>query len=148
MSNTIIGLHRDVFSMVLPLVSDLSKQLRPRTLLVSLVVFVCSAIFFNFVSRVELLVSLLRWEFLALGLLVVSAILAARDDGLVRTWLFAFALAAGFGIHLAGIGITGASPGLVFRIAWAGLVGLSAALILGTLGGSLGLGLKRLRTGS
>ncbi|TVT82090.1 hypothetical protein FQA18_20105, partial [Haloferax volcanii] len=67
---------------------------------------------------------------------------------LVRTWLFAFASAAGFGIHLAGIGITGASPGLVFRIAWAGLVGLSAALILGTLGGSLGLGIKRLSTGS
>ncbi|WP_241430641.1 hypothetical protein [Haloferax elongans] len=97
-------------------------------------------------SHVEVLVSVLRWEYLTLGLLVFSAALAARDDGLVRTWLFAFALAAGFGIHLAGIGLTGGRPGPLFRIAWGAVVGLSAALVLGTLGGALGVGVKRLAT--
>ncbi|ELZ79654.1 hypothetical protein C455_08717 [Haloferax larsenii JCM 13917] len=132
--------------MALPTLSDLTRQRSAQVLLVSIGLCVCSAIFFASVSRVELLISVLRWEYLALGLLVFSAVLAARDDGLFRAWLFAFALGAGFGIHLAGIGITGGQPGPLFRIAWGSGIGLSAALVLGTLGGSLGLGVKRLAT--
>ncbi|AHZ24705.1 hypothetical protein E6P09_15300 (plasmid) [Haloferax mediterranei ATCC 33500] len=123
-----------------------SRYQRIQTLLVAVGLFSCSAVFFTVVSRVDLLVEIIRWEFLAVGLLALSALIAVRDGGLRRTWLFAFALEAGFGIHLGGVGITGKPPGPLFRVVWAGVVGLIAALILGTLGGSLGLGVKRLST--
>jgi len=130
--------------MALPTRSSFNKQVHPRTLLVSGGLFVCSAGFVQLVQRVPLLVAVFRLEYLVVGVLVLSAVVAVRDDGLWRAWLFTFALAAGFGIHLAGIGITGRLPGPVFRVAWAGFVGAVAALSVGTLGGSLGLGLKRL----
>ena len=132
--------------MVFPTVSDFNEQVNSQTLLVSVGLFLCSAASPLLVSRIEFLVELLRLEYLALGIFFLSAVLAARDDGLWRAWLFTFSLAAGFGIHLVGIGITGALPGPIFRVAWAGFVGVGTALVLGTLGGSLGLGLKHLST--
>lgn len=48
-----------------------------------------------------------------------------------------FALAAGFGIHLGGIGIGGEMPGLPFRVLWAVMVGSITAAILETLGRDL-----------
>jgi len=127
-------------------VAEFNEQVDPPTLLVAVGLFICSTVFVLLVPSVDFLVAVLRWKYLAVGLLLLSAVVAARDDGLWRAWLFTFALAAGFGVHLAGIGITGSLPGPVFRIVWGGVVGLAAALSVGTLGGSLGLGLKRLST--
>lgn len=128
---------------LLPL-SKFTTRIHPRTPLGSAGLLVCSAVFILLVSEVPFLVAVIRWEYLAVGLVCLSAGLAIRDGGLWRAWLFTFALAAGFGIHLAGIGITGSPPGPVFRIAWTGSVGAVAAVCLGTLGGLLGLGLRRL----
>ena len=86
----------------------------------------------------------LRLEYFAVGLLAGSAVLARYDRNLRRVWLFNFAFAAGFGIHLVGMGITGEMPGLPFRILWAITVGLVIAAVLGTLGGVLGMGVSRL----
>lgn len=117
---------------------------RRRTLLVAVGLFVCSATFFAVVPRFDPVVRILRVEHLAIGLFVASALVAAGGLGLRRTWVSVFALAAGFGVHLGGIGITGDLPGPLFRAAWAGVVGIVVASTLGVLGGSLGLGLRRL----
>ena len=69
--------------------------------------------------------------------------LAVHDHSLRRVWLFTFALAAGFGIHLVGMGITGKMPNILFRVVWASIVGLATAAVLGTFGGLLGLVLQR-----
>lgn len=116
-----------------------------QTVLIAIGLFVCSAGFLAMVKRFDLPVFLfLRLEYFALGLLVGSAGLAVHDQNLHRVWLFVFAFAAGFGIHLVGMGITGEMPDLPFRILWAGIVGLVTAAILGTIGGAVGLGLRRI----
>lgn len=88
----------------------------------------------------------LRLEHFAVGLLAGSAVLTVRDHSLRCVWLFTFALAAGFGIHLVGIEITGEMPEVSFRILWAIIVGFVVAAVLGTLGGLLGMAISRLST--
>ncbi|GAA5052455.1 hypothetical protein ACFFQF_24070 [Haladaptatus pallidirubidus] len=118
-----------------------------RTVLIAIGLFVCSAGFLSVVKWFDLTIfHFLRLEYFAIGLLVGSEVLAANDHSLRRVWIFSFALAAGFGIHLAGMGITGEMPGLPFRILWAISVGSVVAAVLGTLGGLLGMGLFRLST--
>jgi peptidoglycan/LPS O-acetylase OafA/YrhL len=121
------------------------RQTRVQTVLIAFGLFVCSAGFLAGVKRADWTVFLfLRLEYLAIGLLAGCAVLAAHDHNLRRVWLFTFALAAGFGIHLVGMGITGEMPGILFRVVWASIVGLATAAIFGTLGGLLGLVLQRI----
>ncbi|WP_231186742.1 hypothetical protein [Haladaptatus sp. DYF46] len=116
-----------------------------QTVCIALGLFVCSAGLLSAIKRFDLPVfRFLRLEYFALGLLIGSAVLAVRDQHLHRVWLFVFAFGAGFGIHLVGIGITGETPGLPFRILWAGIVGLVTAAIFGTIGGAIGLCLRRI----
>lgn len=121
------------------------RQTRLQTVLVAFGLFVCSAGFLAVVKRSELPVfQILRLEYLVVGLLAGCAVLAVHDHSLRRVWLFTFALAAGFGIQLVGMGITGAMPGILFRVMWASIVGLATAAVLGTLGGLLGLLFQRI----
>lgn len=122
--------------------SDRTQPL--RTFLVAVGLFLCSTGFFAVVTRFDPVLRILRLEHLALLLIAASAAGAIHDHGLRRVWVFVFALSAGFGIHLGGIGLTGETPGPLFRVAWAGVVGFGTAIVLGTVGGSLGLILKRL----
>ncbi|KZN23438.1 hypothetical protein A4G99_14300 [Haladaptatus sp. R4] len=124
---------------------DPDRQTRLRDGLTAVGLFLCSAGFLAVIARFDPPVfRFLRLEYFAVGLLTGSAVLARYDRNLRRVWLFNFAFAAGFGIHLVGMGITGEMPGLPFRILWAITVGLVIAAILGTLGGVLGLGVSRL----
>lgn len=84
---------------------------------------------------------------IAVALVLATAIVAFRDGAPWRAWAFSFALAAGFGVHLGGIGITGELPGIPFRLGWAIVVGVVTAVTLGSLGGVIGLGVRRLSLG-
>ncbi|KZN23163.1 hypothetical protein A4G99_16700 [Haladaptatus sp. R4] len=130
------------------LTSSLTDQrTRLQTVLITLGLFVCSAGFLVVVKRFDLPVfQFLRLEYLAVGLLTDCAVLAVQDQSLRRVWLFTLALAAGFGIHLAGMGIGGEMLGLTFRILWTIIVGAVVAAVLETLGGLLGLCLFRVST--
>ncbi|WP_227374314.1 hypothetical protein [Haladaptatus halobius] len=68
-----------------------------------------------------------------------------RRRSLRRAWTLAFAGAAGVGVNLGGIGLTGGPPSLVFWLLWAGGLGLAAALALDTVGFLIGAGLRRIR---
>ncbi|WP_396613776.1 hypothetical protein ACH9L7_18040 (plasmid) [Haloferax sp. S1W] len=125
-------------------VCDTDQARRRRTLFLAVVLFLGSTTFLTAVQRSDVLVGILRWEYLAGSLVVVSALVAVGDGGLWRAWAVTFALAAGFGIHLGGIGVTGKTPGLFFRVVWAAIVGVVTATTLGVLGGSAGLGIRRL----
>lgn len=121
-----------------------------RTLLAAVVLFVTSAAFFAIVPRFEppfaspvhrLLHAanhVLWWEYYAVGLVVGIALLTVRRRSLQRAWLLAFAGGAGVGVNLGGIALTGGSPGLVFILLWAGVLGIVTALLFGTVGFLLG----------
>jgi hypothetical protein len=95
------------------------------------------------VATVRPVAALVGLRSLAGGLAALSALLAARGGGLPRVWVVAFGLAAGFGVHLGGIGITGETPGIAVRLGWAVVVGVAGATALGLPGGGIGLGLRR-----
>lgn len=87
----------------------------------------------------------LWWEGLFLVLLAGAAVNAARGGPLSRTVLIVFAVGAGVGVNLGGIGINEGLPGIPFRVAWAVVVGGVLALVVGAGGHALGRGLTRLR---
>ncbi|RBI59469.1 hypothetical protein DMJ13_22950 [halophilic archaeon] len=117
-----------------------------QTYLLAIGIFICSAGFLTLIKAWDLsgISQVLRLEYFGVGLILASIALAFRDQGMKRAWIFVFAFGAGFGIHLVGMGITGEMPGLPFRVLWAGVVGAVTAAILGTLGGAIGIGLRRL----
>ena len=133
-----------LFSENRSLSTDYDRRDLFQTVLIAIGLFVCSAGFLAVVKWFDLTVfQFLRLEYFAFGLLAGCAVLAAYDHSLRRVWLFTFALAAGFGIHLVGMGISGEIPGIFFRILWAIIVGFVVAAVLGTLGGLVGLSLRR-----
>jgi hypothetical protein len=145
-----------IYTMNQTLVNDPGRKNFFQTFLIAVGLFVCSAALFATIPRFSspfatpihkflyTVVTFLWWEYLALGLIAGSALLAVYDQGLRREWVFVFACGAGVGINLGGIGITGDMPGLLFRVLWAGLIGFVTAAILGTLGGLLGFTLRRM----
>jgi|GEM_PF-2962162 hypothetical protein len=114
-----------------------------RALLLALGSFCLSTAVVGAFAAVDLLGELVELPHLAVGLVAVAAILAARSGELPCAWLVAFGLSAGFGVHLGGIGITGETPGIPFRLTWAVVVGIVGATALGLPGGAIGLGLRR-----
>jgi len=64
-----------------------------------------------------------------------------------RPLLVAFGLSAGFGVHLGGIGITGETPGIPFRLVWAVVIGVIGATAPGIPGAATGFGLRRAAPG-
>lgn len=87
----------------------------------------------------------LWWEGLFLVLLTGAAVNAARGGPLSRTALMVFAVGAGVGVNLGGIGINEGVPGLLFRLAWAVVVGSVLALLVGGSGFVLGRGVAWVR---
>lgn len=87
----------------------------------------------------------LWWEGLFLVLLAGAAVNAARGGSLSRTVLVVFAVGAGVGVNLGGIGINEGVPGLLFRLAWAVVVGSVLALLVGGSGFVLGRGVAWVR---
>lgn len=124
--------------------SDPDEKQRSHLFLIAIGLFICSTIFFAGVPLLTPIFQVLWWEYLALGLVAGSAVLTVREQELWRVWIYVFALGAGCGIHLGGIGIGGEMPGLPFRVLWAVVIGVVTAAILGTIGGVIGLGLRRL----
>ena len=114
-----------------------------RYLLVATGSFCLSAAAVGALAAVDSPATVVGLPRLAVGLAAVAALLAARGGGLPRAWLVAFGLSAGFGVHLGGIGITGETPGVPFRLAWAVVVGVIGATALGIPGGAIGLGVRR-----
>lgn len=126
------------------LVPDPDQKQRSHPFLLAIGLFIWSTIFFAGVPLLTPIFQVLWWEYLALGLVAGSAVLAIREQGLRRVWIYVFALGAGCGIHLGGIGITGEMPGLPFRVLWAVVIGFVTAAVLGTVGGVIGLSMQRL----
>lgn len=136
-----------ILSQIRSIVGDFDRKRMLWMLVVAIGLFICSAGFLEIIKQSYLpsmVVDELRLEYFAVPLIGGCAVLAFHDRSLYRAWLVAFALAAGVGIHLVGLGILGELPGLPFRVFWAIVVGLVTAATLGTLGGILGLGLRRL----
>ena len=105
--------------------------------------FCCSAAGIAALKTVEPGVATLGLPRLAIGVAACAALLAVFGGGLPAAWVVAFGLSAGFGVHLGGIGISGETPGIAFRLAWAAVVGSLGATALGLPGGAIGLGLRR-----
>jgi hypothetical protein len=130
-----------------PLTTDSGRGSSFQTYLIAIGILICSVAFLaliEFWNPSATILQFHRLEYFGVGLIVASIALAFRDQGLKRAWIFVFAFAAGFGIHLVGMGINGEMPGLPFRILWAGVAGAVTAAVLGTVGGVIGLGLQRL----
>jgi hypothetical protein len=125
---------------------DPDQKQRSHPFPIAIGLFICSTIFFAGVPLLTPMFRVLWWEYLALGLVAGSAVLAVREQGLRRVWIYVFAFGSGCGIHLGGIGISGEMPGLPFRVLWAVVIGFVTATVLGTVGGVIGLGLRRLTT--
>lgn len=128
---------------------------RNQTLILALALFVSSVALFATVPQFEapfasalheLLHSInhiLWWEVYAVALITGIALVTVRQRSLLEAWILAFAGGAGVGVNLGGIGLTGGVPSLLFRVLWAIGIGLATALIIGTIGYVLGIGLLR-----
>lgn len=126
-----------------------------RTLLLALVLFVSSATVLAIVPQFEppfasslheglhSINHVLWWEGYMLGLVAGIVLVTIRQQSLLNAWILAFAGGAGVGINLGGIGLTGGVPSLLFRILWMIGLGLAAALVFGTTGYLLGIGIQR-----
>ena len=89
---------------------------------------------------------LLWWEGYAVLLLALITVQAYSNDGLVISWMLAFAAVGGLILNYGGIGITGSGPGLLELVGLAILGGAIAAAVLGTLGFGFGTALRRVAT--
>jgi hypothetical protein len=133
-----------------------SRARRVKTLLLAVVVFAVSAAFFGTVSRLEppitspvleLLNELslaLWWEWYAVGAVVAVASVTANGRDVGRVLVLVAAGAAGLGINLGGVGLTGA-PTLRLRLGWAVALVILVTTILGGAGYALGRTVRWLR---
>jgi len=144
-----------VFPPVPSLLGGSKQDERKQMLILALALFVSSGALFATVPQFEapfasalheLLHSIDRilwWEGYAVGLITGIALVTVRQRSLLGAWILAFAGGAGVGVNLGGIGLSGGVPSLQFRVLWAIGIGLATALIIGTGGYVLGIGLVR-----
>ena len=90
---------------------------------------------------------------LAVTVAVVTLDAARQPDGGLwtyvsrRAWLVPFAVGAGVGVNLGGVAVTGASPSVLFRLAWMLVVAVVIAVVVTTSGVVLGRGARRVVVG-
>ena len=77
-------------------------------------------------------------------LVVLVAVQANSNDGLVLSWALAFAAVSGAILNYMGIGLTGAPPELPELLGFAIVGGLIGAVVLGTLGFVIGVTTRRI----
>lgn len=129
-----------------------------RTLALSVLAFVASALFIRTVPRFELpfaspvhqalhgVTMALWWEWLALIGAVAVAVAAFREQAVVRNLALVAAVSAGFGVHLGGLGITG-EPTIWLRVQWSLVVPFAVTLVLGGAGYFVGSVAREMATG-
>ena len=125
-----------------------------RTLRSAVLLFVVTGVVFAVVPTFEApfasplhrvlssLVGVLWWEYYVVAIVVGIAAFAFYRRSAAGALALGFAVGAGVGINLGGIGITGETPGVLFRLLWAAGLGVAFGVALGGVGFLLGTGLR------